>query len=361
MCSLKLSAGYSIIDYNHNKYKLKKIFIEELKQRLKLKKKLELETFHHLFDVKNNFEELRQQCFLIFKTEKFKQSYLSIVKDLIQTFFSRSALVQKFPTIRIQSPSQSAAPYHNDNWFGHGKDVINFWLPLSQIDKYNSLRICKNQNENKSCLDFIIKNKLSLSKINSFLKLKCEPVVLNENEILCFKTSTLHGTEISKSEFTRFSIDFRIAPSHSSIGSKPINNFYNFDELNVQLRKHIKEKKPKQKKIKAFFYSNLCNSKSAKSQLMLCVSFCKDNSIDIVGGDSEILIFDYLPVLRNNLENKNIDAVVVFGVDIFSGNKKLAKSILELAIKNNKKIIFCAESIFFSKDKDKKIVLRLTK
>ena len=138
MCSLKLSAGYSIIDYNHNKYKLKKIFIEELKQRLKLKKKLELETFHHLFDVKNNFEELRQQCFLIFKTEKFKQSYLSIVKDLIQTFFSRSALVQKFPTIRIQSPSQSAAPYHNDNWFGHGKDVINFWLPLSQIDKYNS-------------------------------------------------------------------------------------------------------------------------------------------------------------------------------------------------------------------------------
>ena len=94
---------------------------------------------------------------------------------------------------------------------------------------------------------------------------------------------------------------------------------------------------------------------------MLCVSYCKDNNIDIVGGDSEILIFDYLPVLRNNLENKNIDAVVVFGVDIFSGNKKLAKSILELAGKNKKKIIFCAESVLFSDDKDKKIILKLLK
>ncbi len=361
MNSIKLPSGYSIINFNYNKYKLREIFIEGLNKRLNLKKKLELETFHHQFDVKNNFEELRQQCFLIFKTQKFKESYLSIVKDLIKIFFSKTALVQKFPTIRIQSPDQSAAPYHNDNWFGHGKDTINFWLPLSKIDKYNSLRICKNKYENQSCLNYIVKNKPSLSKINSLLKQKCEPVILNENEILCFKTSTFHGTEISKSKFTRFSIDFRIAPSQSKIGSKPINNFYTLNELNDHLSKQIEKKKQKQKKIKAFFYSNLCNSKSAKSQLMLCVSYCKDNNIDIVGGDSEILIFDYLPVLRNNLENKNIDAVVVFGVDIFSGNKKLAKSILELANKNKKKIFFCAESISYSKDKDKNIILKLLK
>ena len=40
MNSIKLSSGYSIINFNYNKYKLREIFIEGLNKRLNLKKKI---------------------------------------------------------------------------------------------------------------------------------------------------------------------------------------------------------------------------------------------------------------------------------------------------------------------------------
>ena len=70
-----------------------------------------------------------------------------------------------------------------------------------------------------------------------------------------------------------------------------------------------------------------------------------------MGGDSEILPLSYLPVLKNYIEEKElkINCIVVYGLDIFNSNKKIAKEILELLKKNKKDMIFCNENIIFDK------------
>ena len=100
-----------------------------------------------------------------------------------------------------------------------------------------------------------------------------------------------------------------------------------------------------------YFYTNSCNNKSSKSQLLLCKSYSEQNNINILGGDSEILTLSYLPVLRSYLEDKTlkINCVLVYGVDIFNSNKKLAKEILQISLKEKIDIIFCSEDIHFFK------------
>ncbi|MDA9666397.1 hypothetical protein N9T72_01475, partial [bacterium] len=109
------------------------------------------------------------------------------------------------------------------------------------------------------------------------------------------------------------------------------------------------------------FYTNSCKGKTAKAQLAVTNDYAVANNIKILGGDSEILPLDHLPVLQHYISSKdlNINCVLVFGVDIFNSNQSLAKHILEIAEKNDRELVFCAEAISFKKGNNMDDVLRL--
>ena len=75
--------------------------------------------------------------------------------------------------------------------------------------------------------------------------------------------------------------------------------------------------------------------------------------------ESEIYVFNHLPVLRHYLgaDAPSFEGVVVFSVGIFNGQKELAEDILKLAKKNSKKILFAAEDIMFDECVDNRLVL----
>ena len=92
---------------------------------------------------------------------------------------------------------------------------------------------------------------------------------------------------------------------------------------------------------------------------MLCASVAKDKNLVIQRNESEIYVFDYLPVLRHYLgkETPTFDGVIVFSTGIFNGQKNIAEEILNLAKQNLKKILFAAEDILFTDKTDNKVIL----
>ena len=92
---------------------------------------------------------------------------------------------------------------------------------------------------------------------------------------------------------------------------------------------------------------------------MLCNSVAKDKNFAIQRNESEIYVFDHLPVLRHYLgsETPSFGGVVVFSVGVFNRQKDLGEKILNLAKKNSKMILFAAEDILFTEDSDNDDIL----
>ena len=356
----RLSKDITKFHYNKKIYNFKNIIFNKLKNYSKINDNFKinnLEELHKNRNLKKNVEIYRQLCFEIFRSEKFQNIYKKFGIFLINRFFDKNALLQKTPTVRIHLPGEKCTPYHSDTWYGHGPSVRTFWIPLTIVNKDNTLFVSKTLEESLELMEMIEKIKPTYNEIHKLSKKICQPLIGQPGDIFSFSSQLIHGTEVAKKSNTRISFDFRIAKNGKDLGIKPKSNFYSFDEL-----KKINKKKQK-KEMVGLFYTNNCNGVSAKTQLLFCNLFCKENNIQIKGGDSEILPLKYLPVLKNYLTDKKlgINCVVVYGLDIFDANIKITIEVLKLAKKNKIKLIFCNENIFFNHNSDIGNIARLIK
>ena len=342
----KLNNGVVQIKYSRKEFPFDKLLFNELskfsnkRNNFKVKK---LDLIHKNKEILDNLETYRQCCFALFRSEKFQKIYKKFGIYLIKKYFNKNSLLQKTPTIRIQLPGRKITPYHTDRWYGHGKTVRTIWLPITNVNKNNTMYIAKNEKLSEDLIKKIEKQRPKYSIISKEARLICNPIIGGMGDLFVFKSNMFHGTEVSKNGKTRISFDFRIAKSEDDLGIKSKSNFYSLKELNI---------KNKIKKIRnGLFYTNKCKGLSAKHQILQCKIYCEENNINIMGGDSEILPLSYLPVLKNYIEEKElkINCIVVYGLDIFNSNKKIAKEILELLKKNKKDMIFCNENIIFDK------------
>jgi hypothetical protein len=307
-----------------------------------------LEQVHESFGIKENVEKYRQAAFALFRKESFQTMFKQFGIELIDKHFGGIGLIQKTPTVRIQLPGANSTSYHCDGWYGHGPSVKSFWLPLTEVRRGSTLHMAKNLDVSVEAMKTILKSKSTLDEINQIISKVCEPFEGQFGDVLTFSSNMVHGAEKSTLDTSRVSFDFRIAPNPDDIGTKPKSNFYSRDEL-AGLVLSEKNLTGKQANLRGITYSNLCGGKSAKAQLMLSSAFADANNIDVIGNESEIVALDYMPVLRSYLqgESSSSNCVVVFGLDIFEGNIKLAREILDCADRGKRLIVFCAEGYFY--------------
>ena len=310
-----------------------------------------LSDLHHSPNISTNVEQYRQVAFSIFRTEAFQKIFKAFGADLIDSHFGGVGLLQKTPTVRIQLPKASSTSYHSDGWYGHGESVRSFWLPLTPVGEGNTLYMAEGVEKSLEATKEILSVKASLSEINNIARRVCTPFSGDFGDLLSFSSKMLHGAEPNALGYTRVSFDFRIAPNPKDLGSKPLSNFFSREEL--QGAKLSSSNAPKRSdKLCGITYSNLCGGKSAKAQLLLCSAYADVNNIDVIGNESEIVMLEYMPVMRNYLleENPQTNCIVVFGVDIFEGNKELAQQIMDCADTGKRKIVFCAEGIVYGEE-----------
>ena len=353
----RISKDITKISYNNKTYDFRKLIFEKIKNYSKLNNNInlkKLEELHKNKDAKQNVEIYRQICFDTFRSKIFQNLYKKFGIFLIKKYFDQNALLQKTPTVRIHLPGEKCTPYHSDSWYGHGKTVKTFWVPLTLVNKDNTLYVSNKFKESLKLMENIEKIKPKYPDIYKLSKKICKPLEGGYGDLFIFSSQLIHGTEVSKKSNTRISFDFRIAKNKNDLGIKPLSNYYKFNELKLQ-------KMNKQKNLIGLYYTNLCNGISAKTQIQVSNLFCNENHIKIKGGDSEILPLKYLPVLKNYITDKTlkINCIVLFGIDIFNSDKKIAKEILYLSLKYKIKLIFCNENIFFDSKNDIDKILKM--
>lgn len=346
---LQYKNGYEILSYDFKKYDFRDIISKQLSQmieeenRYKLNK---LENMHQIPNASLNLETYRQMIFKIFRGEKFQKVYKAFGLYVIDQYFNKEALIQKTPTIRIQFPGAKSTSYHCDGWYGHGQEVKSFWLPLVDVGSGSTLYISNDLNKTSTLMTKFSDEKTDLDDINLACRNFCDPFEGAYGNVLSFNSSAIHGTERNSRSYTRVSFDFRIAQNEYDLGTKPKSNFYTYDELfgDAEVKKETLSND-----LRSIIYTNRCNGVSAKIQGQVCSDYCAENGINVIGGESEILPLYYLPVLRYYLSQReeNSNCVVVYGLEIFQGDREIASSILDLCNETQKKLIFSMQNLVF--------------
>jgi len=356
-------SGWTVIGYDQNEFPFDRIIEEGLLNFLAEKHGTSLnkmEDLHLSEEVMHDLESARQEMFRIFRGDEFQTCYKRFAKFLIDTYADQHALVQKTPTARIQPPHFMTTSFHSDAWYGHSQRTNSFWLPVTEVDQNNTLNIAPSRETSSATMMELINGNHSLQEINEICMSITEPTQAKKGQVLTFAPDMIHGAKMNTSERTRVSFDFRIVNSDEDLGFKPISNYYSYSDLFGEISKKFDDERAQTKTHTFLSYSNYCSGVNPKSQLMLCSSVAEDKGISIQRNESEIYIFDHLPVLRHYLgsETPTFDGVVAFSIAIFNGRKDLAEQILNLAKENSKKILFAAEDILFSSDSDNEAITR---
>ena len=347
------------ISFDTSLFNFREIIIFELNKYLlekELKKIYDLSRIHTIDNIYRDFENYRQIFFEIFRSEYFKNKYKLFGRWLIDSFFDKNALIQKTPTIRLVLPGGKSASFHTDLWYGHGKKVNSFWLPLTKVSGINSLLMAKEVNDSKRLIKRIKDEKMNLDKINSEARKISEPIESDYGALTIFNKDILHGTLKNTSNASRVSFDFRIATSSCDLGNKPKANFYSYGQLiDDKSYDHLVLSENQRN---ALTYTGICGKISSKNQLLFLNSFAKSNNINIIASESEILIFDFCPVLTKYCKNPeiNIDCILLFGTALLPKDFNLRSTIYKSALFNKIQLIFASEDIIFANEEDIKLV-----
>ncbi len=121
-----------------------------------------------------------------------QNTYDELIKDVILPYLNLSeALVQQFPSFRIQLPNNVAvAKKHTDNSLGHPYGEINFTYTITDMFDTNSIFI------------------ESFPKSNEFVKISASA----NNNISFNANQCIHYNELNITGKTRMSMDYRILP-----------------------------------------------------------------------------------------------------------------------------------------------------
>lgn len=186
-CLLK----YNNEDYDFRKYardcfkiqNLEDVHINNPKYEKFTEFKKDVQTWYH----KKFYNYLDSE-----KGEEMKVLYDKLIKEIILPYLNlKEALVQKFPSFRVQLPENVAvAKKHNDHSLGHPIGEINFTYTFTDMKDSTSILIEK------------------MPRINKYIKIEA-----NENSIVSFNANLcIHYNEINTTGKTRMSMDFRVLP-----------------------------------------------------------------------------------------------------------------------------------------------------
>lgn len=124
--------------------------------------------------------------------KEMQEIYNKLIKEVILPYLGlESALVQKFPSFRVQLPGNIAvAKMHTDNSLGHPVGEVNFTYSFTDMFGTNSIWIEK------------------MPRMKDFI-----PIEQKENSISSFNANLcMHYNKLNETGKTRMSMDFRVLP-----------------------------------------------------------------------------------------------------------------------------------------------------
>jgi sporadic carbohydrate cluster 2OG-Fe(II) oxygenase len=296
---------------------------------------IEFENFH-LENLHDHFSsetkpQLLNKIYTLFREKKFQIEYDKLCNILKEEFHTPDTRFQSIPSVRIQMPGDKSVDFHADVFYGHGKNIVNYWMPITKVCGNNSMFVLS-ENESENLIQETKKLKESVIDFNKKCHSASKPLEINYGEIFKFNSQTLHGTVFNDTDSSRVSIDFRMVIDNDDIGLKD-QSFFILDRKTV-----TKETKPK----RAMLYFNRENKEeklpSQKYQQLICLEYCQEKNITPVRLETELSGFDYFPTLfhiSENCKDENFRDIVIFSKENLPDSIELKNKFIDIAKKNN--------------------------
>lgn len=297
---------------------------------------------------KNQVRFIEKIFYDFFRTEKFLYMYNDFVRNCIAPHFDENLVYQVIPAVRIAFPKSKSVNFHNDCWYGHGENIKNIWVPLTNVRETQSLAFL-NEVDNETSLSYFYKSEPSLIEIQSHCEKLMKFAECDYGKFLLFPTKALHGTVTNSSDNIRISFDFRIC-TDGNYGLKNQSFFKKIIDLEKN-NKDIKYKVTKNEKLPAIGYLNqlpLSNEFSINQTIQqeTIASFCSTNNFDLILLETELIGFkkplNLEDVLFGNRKGLVKD-IVVFSYKLILLNNKSYYDIIKRAISNNIRFHFANE------------------
>ena len=119
-------------------------------------------------------------------------AYRRFIKEIVESHVGEPVVFQKVPTFRIQFPGNIAVgEKHKDSDYNHLSNAINFWVPLTDVNKHNCIWTADG------------------------------PITCKYGQAVVFDGANIeHWNVPNKSKKTRVSFDFRVVPKSKFKPSK---------------------------------------------------------------------------------------------------------------------------------------------
>ena len=211
---------------------IKKILLNSINKKIKLKKKIEpnnlLDFFHNKIN-KKNLNSIRLDIIKdLNKNKKLKELYYLIAKPFLDILVGNELAMQTRINLSIQLPrdKSSLLPVHSDVWSGDSAFEIVVWLPLVDCYKTKSMYIL-NPSKLSKVNSIIYKSKKNSSeKLYQSIKKDINWINIKYGQVLLFNQTLPHGNRINNEKETRWSFNFRFKGIFTPYRDKKIGEFF---------------------------------------------------------------------------------------------------------------------------------------
>lgn len=230
----------------------------------------------------------------VYMSEEFQRKYDILCSNIITDHLDGKASYQRVPSARIQMPGARSVNFHTDQWYGHGANIRNFWLPLVRVEGKNSMYVADDDTSWKLS-ETILAERLLIPEVNKLCEDQCEPLAMDVGEVYMFNARTMHGTVVSDTHTSRVSFDFRMVCDGDDRGLKDESFF---------VRPGQKAKPKSSREMCAVYvgkHRGFTNVLSQKYQTLICYRYAEEQKQSVLVGETELSGFDYQPQLWNIL------------------------------------------------------------
>lgn len=296
--------------------------------------------------IRESKDKILSKSYSIIKSSKFIFFYLKLIKR-IKKELKYDFYYQRFPSARISQPGDNENPFHIDLWSGHGKNIKNFWIPIFNLNKYNTLYIVDEKNS-KNLIHKHVKNDFNKVKFQENAFKSAKPVIVKPGNIVVFSNKNIHGTIRNRSKSTRLSFDFRILKVGDDPGTRDINKFYECTKKKL--------KKDKKNYVHAMLYSkNSVSHISHVAQRSVVEDYCSRSNLVVKEESSEMHGLDTYPNINYHVKTKKLP-LVLFSLKCLPSNKDHLIDIIKKLRSFKYEVHFALENKKLSEIKDKQIV-----
>jgi sporadic carbohydrate cluster protein (TIGR04323 family) len=295
------------------------------------------------------------EFYALMDDEPFLACYRTIIEDVVSPLFDAPFRFQRKPGIRIHLPNVLTVQFHTDEWYGHGPDVVNFWMPLTDAFDSNTLLIASLE-DSLEAVQRLEAEKATMATINSDLALITEPLQSGYGRLHVFNAKCVHGSQTNRTAQTRVSIDFRVLPQGADPGLKSIDEYYTQLET-VRGEPACNSASAKDYRACSYLFGahGFTRHIGTANQRLICADFAKKHDIVILAEETEIRTMQHHPsllALAEGTGSHSFNTMLLFSVFCLPADPDDRLRIYRTAVERGVTMFFANERLRIDREQD---------